>query len=332
MFMVTIKEVAKRAGVSTSTVSRTLSGNIFVNKDTKKKVIKAVNELGYSPNVLAKGLKEGKTNTIGLIIPNIKNPIFPAIVKGVEETARKNGFIIILCNTDENIDNEKEIINTLEKRWVDGFIFATASSDLNHICKIKEDKFPLVLLVRSGEDKFDSVVTNNFEASYKAVRYLIQRGHKKIAIINGDINLSLYRERYEGYKKALLDSGLEIPSEMSFCCSFENKECYIKTTDLLKSNIIPDAIFATNDLRAIEAIRAIKDLGLKVPEDISVLGFDNIQISSFIDPTLTTVSQPFYKMGEVAVKKLIKIISYKRNRKPKKDVIKSELVIRNSTR
>ena len=332
MFMVTIKEVAKRAGVSTSTVSRTLSGNIFVNKDTKKKVIKAVNELGYSPNVLAKGLKEGKTNTIGLIIPNIRNPIFPAIVRGVEDTARKNGFIVILCNTDENIDNEKEIINTLEKRWVDGFIFATASSDFNHIYKIKEDKFPLVLLVRSVEDKFDSVVTNNFEASYKAVRYLIQRGHKKIAIINGDLNLSLYRERYEGYKKALFDSGLEIPSEVSFCCSFENQECYIKTTDLLKSNIIPDAIFATNDLRAIEAIRAIKDLGLKVPEDISVLGFDNIQISLFIDPTLTTISQPFYKMGEVAVKKLIKIISYKRNRKPKIDVVKSELVIRNSTR
>lgn len=332
--MVTIKDVAKKAGVSISTVSRTLSGNIFVSDETKKKVLQVIEELDYTPNFFAKGLKEGKTGVIGLVIPNINNPIYPMVTKGIEDMARRKGYNVILCNTDERIDNEKKVIEILKKKWVDGIILASASRDPEYIHAVKEDiKIPMVLLVRSFKGKFDSIISNNFEASYEAVEYLIKRGHKKIAILNGDLEIELYRERFEGYKKAITDYDMELREERSFSCSFENKECYFKTLKLLKSGIDCDAIFATNDLRAIEAIKAIKDAGLKVPDNISVVGFDDIDISSMIDPPLTTVAQPFYQMGEVAVKRLVELIDSKGGKnKPKVTTLKSKLVVRGSTR
>jgi len=316
--MVTIKDVARKAGVSISTVSRVMSGNIFVEEDTKEKVLKVIKELDYTPNFFAKGLKGKKTGTIGLVIPNINNPIF---------------YNVILCNTDENIDNEKEIINMLKKKWIDGLILTPASKDYEYMSKIRESNIPVVLMIRNFKNMFDSVVTNNFEASYEAVKYLIQRGRKKIIIINGDLSVELYRERFEGCKKAIIDSGMKFMEEISFRCSFENKECYLKTLNFIKSNpTICDAIFAANDLRAIEVIKAVKDAGLMVPDDISVIGFDNIEISSMIDPSLTTVAQPLYEIGEISVKRLLKLINSKdRKQKPKLVVVKSQLLIRNST-
>lgn len=330
--MGTIRDVALRAGVSTSTVSRALSGNIPVNEDTKIRVLEAVNALNYKPNFLAKGLKEGKTNAIGLVIPDIRNPIFPNLAKGIEDTARKKGYNVIFCNTDENLENEINSVSMLKERWVDGFIFATAAEDCKHIYQLKKENFPIVLAVRNIEKDFDAVVTDNFEAAYEAVSYLIQKGHKRIGIINGNLNLSLYQERYQGYKRALEDAGVPVMEDICFSCSFANDHCYHTVKEQLEKDDSIDAIFASTDLRAIEAIRAIKDMGLRVPEDISVVGFDDINISSFIDPKLTTVSQPLYEMGKMAVEKLIKMIESKSYKKPKVDVVKSQLVIRNSTR
>ncbi|SNS10540.1 transcriptional regulator, LacI family [Anaerovirgula multivorans] len=331
--MYTIKDVAKMAGVSTSTVSRALSGNIPVNDDTKKRVFDAVKQLNYKPNFLAKGLKEGRSSAIGLIIPDIRNPIFPALARGVEDTARNSGFNVIFCNSDENIENEIESVNMLKNRLVDGFIFATASVDCQHIHQLRDENIPVVLMVRNIEELFDAVVTNNFEASYHAVKYLIDRGLKKIAIINGRLNLSLYRERYAGYKKALEDHGIDFSQEICFNCSTADANCYNIVKNYFATHRDIEGVFATNDLRAIEAIRAIKDAGLRVPADVSVVGFDDIQISSLLDPQLTTVAQPLYEMGKLAVEKLIKIIDEKgkRKQKPEIDVVESKLIIRNST-
>lgn len=191
--MVTIKDVARKVGVSISTVSRVMSGNIFVEENTKEKVLKVIEELNYTPNFFAKGLKERKTGTIGLVIPNINNSIFPMITKGIENVARRRGYNVILCNTDENIDNEKEIIDMLKKKWIDGLILTPVLKDYEHMSKIRESNIPVVLIIRNFKNMFDSIVTNNFEASYEAVKYLIQRGRKKIMIINGDLNIELYR-------------------------------------------------------------------------------------------------------------------------------------------
>src|SRR5699024_1671707 len=333
--MYTIKDVAKLAGVSTSTVSRALSGNIPVSEETKAKVMKAVKELNYKPNLMAKGLKEGKSNVIGLIIPDIQNPIFPSIVRGIEDAARNNGFNVVLINTDENIDNEVAAVNMLKNRWIDGFIFATATSTENskHIYQLIKENIPVVLIIRNIGEDFNSVVTNNCEASYEAVSYMINRGLRKIGIVNGDLNLNLYMERFKGYREALADNELEVVDEICFNSSNSGLSCYELLKDYFSKeenrNKI-DGIFATNDYKAIEAVRAIKDSGLKVPEDISIMGFDDVIISSFIDPPLTTVYQPFYEIGERSVERLLGLINTKDLTNKKVEVLDSKLTIRNS--
>lgn len=335
--MATIKDVAKLAGVSISTVSRALSGNIPVSDETRKKVMEAVKELNYQPNVLAKGLKQGKTNTIGLLIPNIRNPIFPAVARGVEDFARKNGYTVILCNTDENIQLEQEYVQTLRKRWVDGLIFATAGMESEHILELKKDGFPVVLAVRDMEDLVDTVKIDNFKAAYEAMNYLIGKGYKRIAIINGKLELSVYNQRFEAYKKALRDANLPIIEDLIVGDTYKgigdkaSENGYAALKKLLKAGNKFDAVFATNDLRAIGAIRAIKDHGLKVPKDIAVMGFDDLEFSSLLDPPLTTVSQPLYQIGIRAVKRLLTVIENKGNHKPHIEILDTHLEIREST-
>lgn len=336
--MATIKDVAKLAGVSISTVSRALSGNIPVNDETRKKVIEAVQVLNYQPNVLAKGLKQGKTNTIGLIIPNIRNPIFPAVARGVEDFARESGYTVILCNTDENIKLEEEYVQTLRKRWVDGLIFATAGMESKHILELKKDGFPVVLAVRDMEDfLIDTVKIDNFKAAYEAINYLIGKGYKRIAIVNGKLELSVYNQRFEAYKKALMDANLPIIEDLIVGDTYKgigdkaSENGYAALTNLLKAGKKFDAVFAANDLRAIGAIRAIKDHGLRVPKDIAVMGFDDLEFSSLLDPPLTTVSQPLYQIGVRAVKRLLKIIDKKGNYKPHIEILETHLEIREST-
>jgi LacI family transcriptional regulator len=325
---VTIKDVAKRAGVSASTVSRTLSGRIPVHEETKQKVMQAVRELNYQPNVLAKGLKEGRTHTIGLILPNIRNPVFPAVARGVEDIARKNGYIVILCNTDESLQMEKEYVDKLKKRWVDGLIFATAVRDTEHIIKLQESGFPVVLLVRNVGQQVDAVIVDNYKAAREAVEYLITMGHRKIAMINGNMDLTLYRERFAGYRKALEDAGIPFVRELVVEDESKDSDGYAAMNSLLKHEIVPDAVFASSDPKAAGVIRAIKDWGWKVPEDISVIGFDDLDMSALLDPPLTTISQPLYQMGARAAQRLIELIEGTKSDKPVIDIMETQLMIR----
>ncbi|MBM7581620.1 LacI family transcriptional regulator [Caldicoprobacter guelmensis] len=330
--MATIKDVARRAGVSPSTVSRALSGRVPVDKETKERVMEAVRALNYKPNVLAKGLKEGKTNTIGLIVPNICNPVFPAVARGVEDVARERGFTVILCNTDENIEAEKDYVEKLQKRWVDGFIFATAREESHHILELKEKGFPVVLVVRHMAEVVDAVVIDNYKSSLEAVRYLISTGHRRICIVNGDTSLTLYRERFEGYRHALEAAGLGMEPDLVLDAAGRDDNGYGAVMAMLKKGVLPDAVFATSDPKAIGAIRAIKDYGLRVPEDVSVVGFDDLDISAFLDPPLTTVSQPLYEMGARAAQRLISLINGEKPDKPQMELVQAKLVIRKSVK
>lgn len=334
--MATIKDVAKMAGVSTSTVSRALSGNAPVDKHTKERVMAAVRELNYKPNVLAKGLKEGRTKAVGLILPNIGNPIFPSVARGVEDIARQRGYTVILCNTDEDRDIEIEYINKLKNRWVDGFIFATAGKDARHILELKADDVPVVLLVRNIDYKVDAVVIDNFKASYRATKYLLELGHRDIALINGNPKLSLYSERLEGYKKALVDSGITIDESLIVRGIEGMEEAYIATKELFKGGVSPDAILATSDPKAYGIMGALKERGLSIPEDIALMGFDNLEMSRFMDPPLTTVSQPWYEMGVTSMNRLLELIDngkVKGNRRmePKVDMLDVHILKREST-
>ncbi len=335
--MGTIKDVAKMAGVSTSTVSRALSGKIPVDKKTKKRVMLAVEKLNYQPNILAKSLKEGTTNTIALIVPNIRNTVFTAAARGVEDIARKHGFTVILCNTDEDLKIEKEYVDKLKKRWVDGFIFATAIDKEEHILSLQEIGFPVILLVRHLDAKMDAVISDNFKASYEAVSYLINQGHKRIAMICNNLELSLYKNRFEGYKKALREANLPIIEELIFTDIPEEDNAYNLMINLLKSELSVDAVFAVSDYKAAGAMRAIRDYGLNIPKDIAVIGYGNTKMSSLLEPPLTTVSQPFYEMGANASNRLIKLIKDKEKiqnikRKPVIEILESKLIIRKSTR
>jgi len=334
--MVTIKDVAKKAGVSPSTVSRALKGSGVVKESTRQKILEAVALLNYRPNVLAQGLKEGRTKTIGLIIPNIRNPIYPAVARGVEDAAKKFGYTVILCNTDENVKAEKDYINKLRKRWVDGIILSPASSATEHIAELQKENFPLVIIVRNVDFLTNAVIIDNFRAAYDAVSFLIKTGHRRIAIVKGNQQLALYRERFRGYQQALLDAGIPILEELITGDDSDSVQWsldgYNAINSLLVQKIKFDAVFATTDLRAIGAIRAIKDHGYEVPEDISVIGFDNLEFSSLIDPPLSTVSQPLYEIGVRAVNKLIPLIDNKTATEPTTEIMVSELIIRKSTK
>ncbi|WZL77776.1 LacI family DNA-binding transcriptional regulator [Eubacteriales bacterium mix99] len=333
--MITIKDVARVAGVSASTVSRALSGRTPVEESTRRKVLEAAQKLNYQPNALAKGLKEGRTGTIGLIVPNICNPVFPLVSRGVEDTARKFGYTVILCNTDEDVNIEMEYIQKLRKKWVDGIILATSGKQSGHITELKDSGLPVVLLIRRLEDRVDAVVVDHIEAARQAVAYLIRTGHRKIAMVNGDQGLTLYRERFQGYLRALRESGLAFDPSLALEIP-DVQNCYESVLEFLAARPAPDAVFAASDPMALQVMRAVKDAGYRVPDDISVMGFDDLESAPFLDPPLTTVRQPLYQMGAAAAERIISQIEGKASTSeesaPFVRVMNTELIVRQSTR
>ena len=299
--MTTIKEVAQRANVSISTVSRVYCQRVHVDTETRDRVLKAAKELNYQPNMLAKSLKEGRSQTIALVVPNIENAIWPIVANGIEEEARKNGFIVMLCNTDDNAEAEMNYIRKLRTRWIDGIILAPANE--NRVRELYSGGFPLVTILRGIEGEVNSVMLDNFHAAYNATKYLLTTGHKNIAIASGRQEINIYRKRLEGYKAALADNGIAVNDNLILQETHNEHSFYSLTENLLKSGIKLDAILATSDPKAIMVMRAIKDFGYKIPDEISVMGIDNISISSLVEPPLTTMSQPLYKMGVMAAKK-----------------------------
>ena len=328
--MVNIKEVAKAAGVSPSTVSRVLTGKIPVNDDTRARVLNAVATMNYQPNACAQGLKGGRLHTIGLVIPNVRNLVFPAAIRGIEDMAKQNGYTVVLCNTDEDIEKERFYIESLRRRLIDGFIFSTARPGHEYLLDLHNEGVPVVFFIREFGNSVNTVVLDNEGGAYQATNYMISRGMKKIALINGRLDLPLYQHRYDGYKRALREAGLQETPGMVIHDVSGWDDGYQAMCELLDKNIRPDAVFATSDPKAIGVIKAIQDAGLRVPQDISVMGFDDLDFSAMLNPPLTTVAQPFYEMGIRACKRLIQLIEKGKSSKSKVDVLPAELVIRQS--
>lgn len=331
--ILTLKDVAKKTGFSASTVSRVLSDKDCVKAETRAKVLSVVNKLKYTPNTLARGLKLGHSNMIALIIPNIHNLMFPALTRGVEDAARKQGYMVILCNTDENIDVEKTYIQKMHNQWVDGFLVATMMPCSDHIRKLHDEGFPVVLTSRSYDTSIDAVVIDNIAAAYNATCYLITKGHRRIAFAMGP-ELVLYQDRMEGYRRALEDNGIAFDKSLIMFETDGLDSFYFLTIQIIKSQNPPDAIFASSDARAVIIMRALHDLKIKIPDDVAVVGFDNVDISGMVEPPLTTVSQPLYEIGALAAKKLIRQIQSVRLKgmldPPVVDVLDTNLLIRGS--
>lgn len=337
---VTIKDIAKQLDISPSTVSRALKNHPDISPKTKKAVMELARDLNYQPNTIALSLRKKQTNTIGVIIPEIVHFFFSTVISGIEDIAYNAGYNIILCQTNESY--EKELIDTraLLQSRVDGILasFTKETSDFSHF----EDPFnrgiPIILFDRiySGLNT-SKVIVDDFHGAYSAVKYLIETGCTKIAHLSGPDELSISKDRKDGYLKALNDHGLEVNEQYirENHAITEVEEGYKIMKSLLELDDIPDAVFSNNDLSAIGAMKAIRDAGLTIPNDISVVGFSDWMMSAFVDPALTTVSQPGFEMGQEACRLFIQQVKDQAMGKPFEPVtkvLKTKLVVRDSTR
>lgn len=308
---VSIKDVAKLAGVSVSTVSRVLNNGSYVSLEKRQRIMSAVEELNFRPNYFAKTLKSGVSNIIALVVPNINNPVYAYITQGVESVARKKGYNVILCNTDDELDIEHKYVDMLKDRNVDGFIFATARSDVHHIDDLLDTNIPVVDVMRYSMG-VNAVTVDNFKMGYDATAYLAKRGHKKIYVFTGNKKVTPFKLRMDGYQQAMEDNGLAFDKDYELSSDMEDIESLCScAVAAIERHGVPDAIFCVNWLRAIGVYGAAKKLGLRIPEEISVFGVDDLMFTEFLNPSLTTISQPFHEMGEKAAEILIEEIAKK---------------------
>lgn len=328
--LATIRDVAKLAGVSVATVSRVLNKNGYVNIETEQKVTNAIKQLQYEPNAVARGLAGKQTGTIALILPDISNPFFPEVARGVEDVAHSHGYTVILCNSDDQGSKERSYIEVLKKKYIDGIIFASSTLEDEDITQMRKSNIPLVLLDRAPNKESCSVVrVKNYEGAQLAVQHLLEIGCNRIAHIYGPQDMITARQRLSGYEDAVKSFDWFSPSLMvegNF--RIDGGQQAIET--LINRHPDIDGLFAGNDLMAVGAVKALTRLGKKVPEDIAVIGFDGIGLTEIVEPELTTIAQPIYEMGRLAATTLIQKITGERidNQIRELDV---KLIVRDST-
>lgn len=304
---VRLLDVAHRAGVGVGTASRVLNGEPTVGEDKRRRVLAAMEELGYRRNAIAASLKGRKTRTLGVVIPDVANEFYSEIVRGVEDAARSKQYNIILCSTDGSTDREQQTLSVLSEKQVDGLILLSYHLGGPIEEKLKEMDLPVALIsTLTNEDAFITVNISNERAAQEATEYLIGLGHRRIAMLAGPSRDADGGEnRLKGYQNALSRHGLlfeEALVERSEAYTYESG--YQKTQKLLQKGRPFTAVFAASDHMAIGCIKALGDNGLSVPEDISVMGFDNLSITAYAMPTITTISQPRYEMGRFAAHQL----------------------------
>jgi DNA-binding LacI/PurR family transcriptional regulator len=333
MKQATIIDIAKRLQISPSTVSRALSDHPDIKEETKELVRKVAKELHYSPNPIAQSLKSSRTTTIGVIVPEIKHDFFSSAISGIEEVAYQSGYRIILCQSNESFEREVVNTNLLMHHRVAGVIVSISQNTKSgeHFQDLLRRKIPLVFFDRVCEDVVASkVVIDDFKSAFEAVTYLVNRGYKKIAHFAGPRELDICKKRLSGYVEALKQAHLPVLDELIRYGGLHEQDGYNSLGAMLKTNQVPDAIFCINDPVAIGAYQQIKESGLKIPDDIALVGFSNNKITSLIDPQMTTVDQPSHEMGKRAAELLINAIEAKVS-EPVTVVVDAKLIIRGST-
>ena len=329
---VTMRDVAREAGVSVNTVSRALAGKPDVSPETRARVLKVAERLGYRPNRLARGLRSNKTFTIGVIVTDIANPFFAELVKGVEEAARQNGYSIILEDTSEDPEKEARAIQVMLSERVDGLLLTPVQSKKEGVEKVLKSKVPLVLMGRYFSDlETPYVVSDDVRGAILATEHLIDLGHRNIAHVAGPLHISSAQDRLSGYKQALREHGIPAREEVILTGAVTLRDGYEAGKELLKLKTLPTAVFAYSDLVAIGLMQALMEEGVKIPEDISLVGYDDIEFSAYTKVPLTTVRIPKRALGQKAVRMLL--VSLRDGGLPDKcgKKLQVELIIRSST-
>lgn len=332
MRKITIKDVASKAGVSIATVSYVINKSRPVSPELSMRVLAAIDEIGYYPNVNARSLKSKRTSTIGLIVPDNSNPFFAEIAKGVEDAGFDAGFSVILCNSNAMLERELAYIDLLLSKRVDGVIFAPTSLSIEPVQRLVDLGIPVAVFYReSGVLDLDSIRIDNLDAGYRATRYLIDLGHTQIACIRPLSTETPSGQRVEGFRRAMQEAGLECCNELMPQGNNRIRGGEAATWDLLKSGKKFSAIFSTNDAMAIGAMRALRDSGLRIPGDVSVVGFDDIILARYSEPPLTTISQPKQEAGALAVQRIVERIELKHTDGPREFILETRLIERRST-
>lgn len=331
---ITIYDIARELNVSASTVSRGLRNSTSIRKDTRRKILAKAQELGYQHNTFASSLRKQRTNTIGLVLPRLDSYFQSTVISGIEKVAKKNGYNLIISQSEETMEKEISCLSTMYNSRVDGLLFSLAydTDNLEHLDMFINKGIPVVFFDRVSEHPdYINIVIDNFRAGYEVTDHLIKQGCKRILHLGGNLKRNVYRDRFDGYKKALEDHGILFHPKYVFIGMMNQKAADDLVDKMLTMENLPDGVFAANDTSAVNVICRLKKAGLRVPEDVCVAGFNNIPISRVIDPNLTTVNYPGQEMGEVAASTLINILENSTTVKLNTIVLKHELILRSST-
>jgi len=329
--MVTIRDVAARAGVSSTTVSHVINKTRPVSDDLRTRVEAAMAELGFQPNALARSLRRKRTHTLGMIVPDSANPFFAEVGRGIEDTSFASGYSIILCNSDGDRNRELLYLDLLVQKQVDGVLLVPTGDHAELAAHLRTRNIPVVVIDRDVSDApIDRAYIDNVAGGCVATRHLLDLGHRRIGYIGGPPHLSPVPGRGAGYLRALEEVGIPIDDRLIVAGSFQDVGGYEGTQSLLALPDRPTAIFAGNDLMAIGALAAARDANIAVPAELSIVGFDDIHLAGYINPPLTTIAQPKYELGVIAAELLLARLSDP-DLPPQRRLLQAHLVVRHST-
>lgn len=330
--MATIKDVAKRAGVSVATVSHVINGTRPVSPDTAAKVWKAIKELDYHPNAVARSLRTRVTHVIGVVVSDITNPFFATLVRGAEDAAIEAGYSLIVCNSDEDLGKEDLYVNMLRRRRMDGLLIAPVRDGASPaVRELSRSGMPFVFIDRKAKGiAADSVLSDNFRGAYLATSHLIERGHERIGIVLGIPGATTTEERYAGYRAALREAGVGGDRELVAFGEYRTNGGYRCARGFLARRRPPTAIFSTNNLMTLGVLKALFAAGIRVPREMAVIGFDDLEWAEMGQPPLTVVTQRPYEIGNRAVKLLLERLGGYRG-EPREIRVPVDLLVRGST-
>ncbi|KAB8138338.1 catabolite control protein A [Gracilibacillus oryzae] len=329
---ITIYDVAREANVSMATVSRVVNGNPNVKPATRKKVLNTIERLGYRPNAVARGLASKKTTTVGVIIPDISSIFFSELARGIDDIATMYKYNIILSNSDMNKEKEIRLINTMFEKQVDGLIYMGATITDEHVQQLKTSPVPVALAATiDPTETIPSVNIDYEQAAYEATSYLIDNGTPQPIYVTGVEESEVNKKKYQGYVRAIEESNGSVNNDYIINVDFSYESGIDAANQITEMDNYPKAVFAATDELALGVIHGLQDKGIKVPEDVEVFGFDNTRLATMVRPTLSTVVQPMYDIGAVAMRLLTKFMN-KENVEEKNVVLPHQIVKRNSTK